>query len=234
MGIALIQRTPNRARQTLHMTAIQVPFMGDESAAAAESKAAALERIQQAARTLRADPSRFEALQDEYARYEPDAWQEGRDAAPIEARLLGLDIDAIDPEPVLVGSLSSYLLVKRLALSEPQAIAAAQPSLLGIPSPESADVRYWISEELSPAEVRDLLEEVGAASGLDAEQRRSLRPGIEAFVDNISSEAAAAAYDRFAGEALGLLGAARSDAYWATFNRRLEAAILAPREATGR
>jgi hypothetical protein len=135
-GWELLERTPERAREQLAMTAVEVPYTAAAGGldGQADTGVSALDQITEFARILRDAPERFDELQQRGCCAYVAQWPDGRGWAPLMAVLKRLAVGQVAEAPVALGT--SYVIPKRV----PAQPAIELVSQFELPSPDEPDM----------------------------------------------------------------------------------------------
>jgi PPIC-type peptidyl-prolyl cis-trans isomerase-like protein len=135
-GFQIIQRTANRARPQQAFASIRWWVDPKAPDSSPQSPSATLARLGEIARLLQLAPQRFEEFQAASCCLgEVEQWEQGRDSAPMEHLLAGLEVGQIAAKPAKLSEMQ-YAVIQRRA---PGPVAASE-QCIDLPSPAEADI----------------------------------------------------------------------------------------------
>jgi parvulin-like peptidyl-prolyl cis-trans isomerase-like protein/PPIC-type peptidyl-prolyl cis-trans isomerase-like protein len=140
-GIEIIQRTQSRPRSTYAATLLRLPFDPAALASHAFSAQTTLTRAATLSKLLAIHPLAFADYQKEYCCPTVERVVEGRDWAPLERALSGLEPGQVHPTPVQ-GPASEYWVVRR----EERVPQIADVSF-ELPDPVRPDIAWFVGED---------------------------------------------------------------------------------------
>ncbi|MEO8181063.1 MAG: peptidylprolyl isomerase [Deltaproteobacteria bacterium] len=227
LGFEILRRVPNRPRAQLAARGIRFPF--DTSRARGEGAPdGVFQQAQEVLALLRDEPSRFDELQAKQDAMPPWSWVEGVEAAPIEVALRTLAPGQIGTEPVRVDSLSSYLVLQRLAPTQ-VSTPAALPVLFDLPSDAEPDVTYLVSEALDATSLHQVFGEAlqaTAGKGGHGAEVQAISELIQGFKDQLQAGEIVALLAQLQSRSRALLGDALFADFEREWRRRIEKAAM--------
>ena len=222
LGMAILQRTAERPRQSFAMATVQQsfdPLAPDEDPT---SRPSVLKNVQALGQEIDRDPAKFAALQGQYCCSTDEHWIEGRGEAEAEAMLARLRPGEIASEPVALGA--AFGIIKRLG---PRPMRGPEFSY-ELPAPEKPDLRYLASNGRLKVLLRGFTTECAAALGLEPTLASQFATLLEGMMNAKEAETTErdAAFARHQNELLALLGGARFQRYLELVNAHVERELL--------
>jgi hypothetical protein len=224
-GIQVIRRTPNRKRTVFSVSAIQLRHQPGEPDTSPTSKAAILAKARSFATQIAADPSRFTALQAEHCCTSVFRIGEGRDPAPLVARLQGLRVGQVAQEPAEFGV---HHLIPKLVARE--RFEVGSDAMFNLPAPNEVDFGYWLLD-LDAATLQEgmraVAEQAPSTLGLDVTTSEILQREHEHWADGVSDPDSQLKAFRALGDRVErLLGATDYERYRSLLNLQFQSVLI--------